>query len=65
MFIRPFKIFNIVVKTSDGSPLVPGNMYFGFIAISILLSIAASIIAAGVAARKSLKLDPMDIIRNN
>ncbi|MGL4106633.1 ABC transporter permease [Clostridium sp. LP20] len=60
-----FKIFNIAVKTSDGSPLVPGNMYFGFIAISILLSIAASIIAAGVAARKSLKLDPMDIIRNN
>lgn len=63
--ITLFKIFNIVVKTSDGSPLVPGNMYFGFIAISILLSIAASIIAAGVAARKSLKLDPMDIIRNN
>lgn len=60
-----FKIFNIAVKTSDGSPLVPGNMYFGFIAISILLSIAASIIAAGVAARKSLKLDPIDIIRNN
>lgn len=63
--ITLFKIFNIVVKTSDGSPLVPGNMYFGFIAISILLSIASSIIAAGVAARKSLKLDPMDIIRNN
>ena len=59
--ITLFKIFNIVVKTSDGSPLVPGNMYFGFIAISILLSIAASIIAAG----ESLKLDPMDIIRNN
>lgn len=63
--ITLFKIFNIVVKTSDGSPLVPGNMYFGFIAISVLLSIASSIIAAGVAARKSLKLDPMDIIRNN
>ncbi len=63
--ITLFKIFNIVVKTSDGSPLVPGNMYFGFIAISILLSIASSVIAAGVAARKSLKLDPMDIIRNN
>ena len=63
--ITLFKIFNIVVKTSDGSPLVPGNMYFGFIAISALLSIASSIIAAGVAARKSLKLDPMDIIRNN
>ncbi len=63
--ITLFKIFNIVVKTSDGSPLVPGNMYFGFIAISALLSIASSIIAAGIAARKSLKLDPMDIIRNN
>ena len=63
--ITLFKIFNIVVKTSDGSPLVPGNMYFGFIAISVLLSIASSVIAAGVAARKSLKLDPMDIIRNN
>ena len=63
--ITLFKIFNIVVKTSDGSPLVPGNIYFGFIAISALLSIASSIIAAGVAARKSLKLDPMDIIRNN
>ena len=63
--ITLFKIFNIVVKISDGSPLVPGNMYFGFIVISVLLSIASSIIAAGVAARKSLKLDPMDIIRNN
>lgn len=63
--ITLFKIFNIVVKTSDGSPLVPGNIYFVFIAISALLSIASSIIAAGVAARKSLKLDPMDIIRNN
>lgn len=63
--ITLFKIFNIVVKTSDGSPLVPGNMYFGFITISVLLSITSSIIAAGVAARKSLKLDPMDIIRNN
>lgn len=63
--ITLFKIFNIVVKTSDGSPLVPDNMYFGFIAISVLLSIASSVIAAGVAARKSLKLDPMDIIRNN
>lgn len=63
--ITLFKIFNIVVKTSDGSPLVPGNIYFGFIAISLLLSIASSVIAAGVAARKSLKLDPMDIIRNN
>ncbi|MGH4120453.1 ABC transporter permease [Clostridium sp.] len=60
-----FKIFNILVKTSEGKPLISGNIYIDFIAISAALSITASVVAAGVAARKSLKLNPMEVIRNN
>ncbi len=60
-----FKIFNMLVKTTDGKPLMSGNIYMGFIAISASLSIIASVVAAGVAARKSLKLNPMEVIRNN
>jgi len=60
-----FKIFNILVKTSEGKPLISGNIYIDFIAISAALSITASVVAAGAAARKSLKLNPMEVIRNN
>lgn len=60
-----FKIFTVVVKTADGNPLVPGNMYYGFIAISLCISILASVVASILAAKNSLKLDPIDIIRNN
>lgn len=60
-----FKIFTAMVKTSDGSPLVPGNMYYGFIILSMIISILASVIASILAAKKSLKLDPIDIIKNN
>ncbi|MBZ9685795.1 FtsX-like permease family protein [Clostridium estertheticum] len=60
-----FNIFNMLVKTSEGKPLMSGNIYMDFIAISVVLSITASVVAAGVAARKSLKLNPMEVIRNN
>ena len=63
--ITLFKIFTVMVKTSDGSPLVPGNMYYGFILMSIIISILAAVLASLIAAKKSLKLDPIDIIRNN
>lgn len=63
--ITLFKIFTVMVKTSDGSPLVPGNMYYGFILMSIIISILAAVLASIIAAKKSLKLDPIDIIRNN
>ena len=63
--ITLFKIFTVMVKTSDGSPLVPGNMYYGFILMSIVISILAAVLASIIAAKKSLKLDPIDIIRNN
>ena len=60
-----FKVFNMLVKTTDGKPLISGNIYMDFIAISAVLSITASVVAAGVAARKSLKLNPIEVIRNN
>lgn len=60
-----FKVFTVMVKTSDGNPLVPGDMYYGFIVLSMCISILASVIASTLAAKKSLKLDPIDIIRNN
>lgn len=60
-----FKTFTLLVKTSSGNPLVPGNMYYGFIIISMFISILASIVASLLAAKKSLRLDPIDIIKNN
>ncbi|MCJ7689802.1 MAG: ABC transporter permease [Clostridiaceae bacterium] len=60
-----FKIFNMLVRTSDGKPLISGNIYMDFITISAVLCITASVVAAGIAARKSLKLNPMEVIRNN
>jgi lipoprotein-releasing system permease protein len=60
-----FKGFTTFVKNSEGMPIVSGGINYTFILISILIGIVASIIASLIPARQSLKLNPVEIIRNN
>lgn len=49
---------------SDGRPIVPFYINYGFIALSFAIAVCASLIAAVVPARKSSKLSPVEVIRN-
>lgn len=60
-----FEIFANFVKTSSGAPVVTSVLYPGFIIISMVIAFIAATFAAVFAASKSLKLDPMQIIRDN
>ncbi|PRR82100.1 ABC transporter permease [Clostridium vincentii] len=60
-----FKGFITFVKDSEGMSIVSGGINYNFILISILIGIVASIIASLIPARQSLKLNPVEIIRNN
>ena len=57
-------IFSNFVKNSDGTPLVPFFLDYTFILISVIIAIVASTIAAFVPARKSSKLNPIEVIKN-
>ena len=48
----------------DGAPVVPLLINPGFIALSALFAITISTVASLVPARKSSKLNPMEVIRN-
>lgn len=60
-----FEIFANFVKTSSGAPVVTSVLYPEFIIISMVIAFVAATFAAVFAASKSLKLDPMQIIRDN
>jgi len=57
-------LFSNVVKNPDGTPLVPFYLDSQFIAISVMVAIASATIAASIPARKSSKLNPMEVIKN-
>lgn len=57
-------IFSNFVKNSDGTPLVPFYIDYGFITISVLVAIIAATFAALIPARKSSKLNPIEVIKN-
>ena len=57
-------IFSNFVLNPDGTPLVPFYLDYGFIAISIVIAILASTLAAFVPARKSSKLTTIEVIKN-
>lgn len=57
-------IFSNFVKNSDGTPLVPFYLDYTFIAVSVLIAIVSATLAAFVPARKSSKLNPIEVIKN-
>ncbi|MGL5616948.1 MAG: ABC transporter permease [Sarcina sp.] len=60
-----FEAFSHIVKSATGAPIVTGNIYPSYVVLSGVIAIIVAAIAGSVAASKSLKLDPMEVIRNN
>ncbi|MFA9397240.1 MAG: ABC transporter permease [Clostridiaceae bacterium] len=56
--------FSKFALNPDGTPVVALLIDYKFIAISALIAILASTIAAFIPARRSSKLDPMEVIKN-
>lgn len=57
-------VFSVFVTNPDGTPLVPFYLDYGFVAFSVAIAIIAAMIAAFIPARKSSKLNPIEVIRN-
>lgn len=57
-------IFSNFIKNTDGTPLVPFYLDYKFVGISILIAILFSAIASLIPARKSSKLNPIEVIKN-
>ncbi len=57
-------IFSNFVKNPDGTPLVPFYLDYTFITVSVLVAIISATIAALIPARKSSKLNPIEVIKN-
>ena len=56
--------FTTFAVNADGTPVVPIYMNYGFVALSALIAVVASLIAAVIPARKSSKMSPIEVIRN-
>ena len=56
--------FSTFVRNPDGTALVPFYLDLQFVAISIVVAIVASTIAAFIPAKKSSKLNPIEVIKN-
>jgi lipoprotein-releasing system permease protein len=57
--------FTKFALNSDGTPVVPLSFDPNFIVLSACVAVLACVLASLIPARKSSKLDPIDIIRNN
>lgn len=57
-------VFSNFVRNSDGTPLVPFYLDFTFIGLSVIIAIISATVAAFVPARKSSKLNPIEVIKN-
>lgn len=57
-------IFSSFVKNPDGTALVPFYLDYKFIGISAVVAIVFSTIAAVIPAKKSSKLNPIEVIKN-
>jgi lipoprotein-releasing system permease protein len=55
--------FNYFARDSGGVPTIPIYLDYGFLVISWLIALAASTLAGFVPARRSLRLNPIDVIR--
>lgn len=57
-------VFSNFVQNPDGTPLIPFYLDYGFVAISVVIAIISATLAAFVPARKSSKLNPIEVIKN-
>lgn len=57
-------MFTKFALNPDGTPVVPIYMNYGFITFSGVIAVAASVAASLIPARKSSKLNPIEVIRN-
>ena len=56
--------FSKFALNPDGTPVVPLFIDYRFIALSAMVAVLASMLAALIPARKSSKLNPIEVIRN-
>ena len=56
--------FTTFALNPDGTPIIAFYINYGFIALSGGIAILASLVASLIPARKSLKLNPIEVIRN-
>lgn len=56
--------FTTFALNADGTPVVPLTINPGFIALSALFAVTVSTLAALIPARKSARLNPIEVIRN-
>lgn len=57
-------IFSNFVRNSDGTPLVPFYLDYKFISISVIIAVLSATFASVIPARKSSKLNPIEVIKN-
>lgn len=57
-------VFSNFVRNPDGTPLIPFYLDYGFVALSVVIAIISATLAAFVPARKSSKLNPIEVIKN-
>ena len=57
-------MFVAFAKNTDGTPVVPLTLNYSFIFFSAGIAVAASVLASLIPARKSSKLNPIEVIRN-
>ena len=57
--------FTIFAVNADGTPVIDLFIDYNFIMISYIVAILACLVSSIIPARKSSKLNPIDIIRNN
>lgn len=58
-------MFNIFAVNPDGTPVIALYINYRFIALSFVIAVLACIISSIIPAKKSAKLNPIDIIRSN
>lgn len=49
---------------SNGTPVVPLEINYFFVLISMIIAVTASIVASVIPARNSIRLDPIEVIKN-
>lgn len=57
-------VFSNFIKNPDGTPLVPFYLDYTFITVSVIVAVVSSTLASLIPARKSSKLNPIEVIKN-